>query len=158
MRHSVPGKMISGLFLFFFPFSLLLLTAFPFLSLDSWRGSRWLLFLWLHTGCNGEGLQMAFQVARYHGGEGQSSCREPEMFSQLKWQGQWQCGYSGLPVSAFFPYPPQSLPCSTSFQGPACSDGRRHTKPRMSLHSSLRSNEFLLSWSLEVIASPDTLD
>lgn len=38
-------------FFFFFPlFSAS--TTFPFLSLDSWRESRRLLFLWLHTECN----------------------------------------------------------------------------------------------------------
>lgn len=44
----------------FFSFSLLLLDAFPFLSLDSWRESRWLLFLWLHAECNGERLANGF--------------------------------------------------------------------------------------------------
>lgn len=76
MRHGVPGKEISGLssffflLLFFLSFSALLLTAFPCLSLDSWRGSRWLLFLWLHTEFSGGRLANGFpssQVQRWQG-------------------------------------------------------------------------------------------
>lgn len=58
-------------FSFFFPpFSLLLLNAFPFLSVDSWRESRRLLFLWLHTECNGGRLTNGFpssQTQRWWG-------------------------------------------------------------------------------------------
>lgn len=57
-------------FSFFLPFSALLLTAFPCLSLDSWRGSRWLLFLWLHTEFSRGRLANGFpssQVQRWRG-------------------------------------------------------------------------------------------
>lgn len=57
-------------FSFFLSFSALLLTAFPCLLLDSWRGSRWLLFLWLHTEFSGGRLEIGFpssQVQRWQG-------------------------------------------------------------------------------------------
>lgn len=141
----MPGKEISGLssfffsFSFFLPFSALLLTAFPCLSLDSWRGSRWLLFLWLHTEFSRGRVANGFpssQVQRWRGAVcvlGAEDVLSTEMAGAMT---TWEFRFS-----AFFHYPPQNLlslfPCSTSFQEPMHSDGHCHTKPRMPPHSSL---------------------
>lgn len=154
----VCHKKIISAFLFFFlfflfpPFSLLLLNNFPFLSLDSWRESRWLLFLWLHTECNAGRLVDGFPSSQTQWWQGAICVGGAEGFlwtEMAEAMTVWELRVSCLFILPLWTSKPSaSLPLCYLLSRASLFRLVPPHKARMSLHSSLLGG---FSWWLVLI-------